>query len=297
MTAPLDATDRLALPGSPAVRTHPGLLALLVLAVATASAAAAFTAWGGRLSGPAAMQGSARGTAYVLLFAAVPTIAVSTVLLWRGSVRAVVTATGGLVYTVYNAVLLLFLTPYNPYFLLYVAALSTSVWALVALLRATEPLAIALSRSSRLTTRVVPVVMLVVVAFNALGWLRQIVPSITADDPLAVLAGTGVMTNAAWVQDLAIWLPAAAAGAVWLWRRDPRGPLVAGAMLVYWVLEAVSVAVDQWVGSQADPASPVVSVQMVPAFGVLAIVTFAMAVLLLREIDDATPLAPATAPN
>lgn len=274
-------------PTRPALRPTRGLLVLLILAVATSAAAAAFTAWGDRLSGPAAMQGSARGTAYVLLFAAVPTIAVSTILAWRGSVRTVPTAAGGLVYAVYNALLLLFLTPYNPYFLLYVAALSTSVWALVALLRATDRTAIAVPAGSRIATRVVPVFMLVVVAFNALGWLRQIVPSITADDPLTVLAGTGVMTNAAWVQDLAIWLPLAAAGAVWLWRRDPLGPLVAGTMLVYWVLEAVSVAVDQWVGSQADPTSTVVSAQMVPAFGVLAALTLAATVLLLRELDAA----------
>lgn len=294
MTTPQRTTNRLDVPESPAVRTHSGLLVLLVLAVGTAAAAAAFTAWGDGLSGPAAMQGSARGTAYVLLLAAVPTIVVSAILLWRGSVRAVVTAAGGLAYAVYNAVLLLLLTPYNPYFLLYVAALSASVWALVALLRATHPATIAVPADSRLVSRVVPVFMLVVVAFNALAWLRQIVPSLGADDPTTVLAGTGVMTNAAWIQDLAIWLPIATAGAVWLWRRDPRGPLVAGAMLVYWVLEAVSVAVDQWFGSQADPTSPVVSAQIVPAFTVLAVVTFVMTVLLLRAIDDRPPLAAAT---
>lgn len=274
---------------SPGPALHPGrgLLTLLVLAVAASASAAAVTAWGDGLTGPAAMQGSARGTAYVLVFAAVPTIAVSSVLMWRGSSRSVVTAAGGLGYAVYNAVLLLFLTPYNRYFLLYVALLGTSVWALVALLRATNPDAVALRADARFVPRAVPVFMLVVVAFNALAWLRPIVASLSAADPTSALAGTGVMTNATWVQDLAIWLPAAAAGAVWLWRGNRLGPLVAGAILVYWVLESASVAIDQWVGSHADPNSPVVAVEMTPAFALLGLVTLAAAVLLLRAIQRA----------
>jgi hypothetical protein len=38
-----------------------------------------------------------------------------------------------------------------------------------------------------------------------------------------------------------------------------------------WVIEAISVAVDQWLGSRADPASAVASLSMVPAFAVLAV--------------------------
>ena len=102
------------------------------------------------------------------------------------------------------------------------------------------------------------------VALNALAWLRPIAASVTADDPADVLAGTGVMTNATWIQDLAIWLPAAAVGAVWRRRRDPRGYLVSAAILVFWVIESVGIAVDQWVGGSADPGSPVVSMSPCP---------------------------------
>ena len=80
------------------LRTGSGLLALLIATVACGAAAAAVTIWGGGLVGPAAMQGSARGTALVLLSLAVPVIAVSTALAWGGSNRAVVTATGAVGY-------------------------------------------------------------------------------------------------------------------------------------------------------------------------------------------------------
>ena len=71
--------------------------------------------------------------------------------------------------------------------------------------------------------------------------------------PTPLLAGTGVATNAIYVQDLAVWLPLAAVAALWLRRRQARGGVVVTAVLVMWVIEAVSVAVDQWFGVRADP--------------------------------------------
>ena len=47
------------------------------------------------------------------------------------------------------------------------------------------------------------------------------------------------------VQDLSFWLPLLLVAAVWLWHRRPWGFLLAGAGLVYWVLEGVTVATDQ----------------------------------------------------
>ena len=69
-----------------------------------------------------------------------------------------------------------------------------------------------------------------------------------------------------------MWLPLMAVAAAWLWRRRPRGYLIAGAGLVMWVIESVSIAVDQWYGHAADPGSPVASAALVPAFAVLALV-------------------------
>src|SRR6185437_16948979 len=60
--------------------------------------------------------------------------------------------------------------------------------------------------------------------------------------------------------------------AYWLWRRRPWGYLLAGAGLVMWVLESTSIAVDQWYGHAAAPASPVASGALVPAFAALAVI-------------------------
>jgi hypothetical protein len=97
---------------------------------------------------------------------------------------------------------------------------------------------------------------LVVVVLNAAAWLARVVPAL-GDDPPGFLAGTGLTTNPIYVQDLAIWLPALAVVAVLLRRRNPSGVLLAGAGLVFWQIEAIGVAVDQWLGHRAAPASDV----------------------------------------
>ena len=109
-----------------------------------------------------------------------------------------------------------------------------------------------------------------VVALNAAAWLARIIPAVARDGAPAYLRGTGLPVNVVYVQDLALWLPLLAVAAAWLWRRRPWGYLLAGAGLVMWVLESVSIAVDQWYGHAAAPASPVASGALVPAFAVLA---------------------------
>jgi hypothetical protein len=101
---------------------------------------------------------------------------------------------------------------------------------------------------------------------------HEIVPALFNEQPTAFLAETGLTTNPVYVQDLAFWLPLAALAGIWLWHRRAWGYLVAGSVLVMWVIEAVSVAVDQWFGHAADPASKVASADIGWGFLALAVV-------------------------
>jgi hypothetical protein len=257
------------------------MLALVTASVATIAAVWTF-ANPGLLHGPAAMQGSARGTAVVLGAMAVPVLLLSVRRAWRGSASALLVWGGALLYVVYNAVLFLFLTPFNAAFLVYVAMLGCALWATGHLLATPEVWAIGRVIAGRASVRGISIYVWVVVALNALAWLAMIVPSLT-EHPAPMLEGTGVETNAIYVQDLAIWLPLAAVAAVWLRRREPRGALVVAAVLGMWVIESVSIAVDQWFGVRADPDSPVVSLAVIPPFVVLAVVGLVPLWLLLRE--------------
>ena len=51
-----------------------------------------------------------------------------------------------------------------------------------------------------------------------------------------------------------------------------------------WVLESTCIAVDQWYGHAADPASPAASAVLTPAFGTLALIGLAPAYYLLRRL-------------
>ncbi|MEA2635955.1 MAG: hypothetical protein QOH92_2722 [Chloroflexota bacterium] len=237
------------------------------------------------LGGPAVMNGSARGTALVIFAIAVPTLIIAMLATSRGSLRALIIWLGAAAYLLYNSLVLLVLTPANRLFLLYVAMLSLSIWSISALIRQIDVGALRDRFSLGLPARGIAIYTAVIVLLNALIWLRGIVPTIFASGSPAFLNGTGVATNIVYVQDLAFWLPLMAAAAIWLYRRKPWGYLVIGSVLTMWVIESISIAVDQWFGHNADPASSIASVAFTPIFAVLAVVGIIPLYFYYRNLD------------
>jgi hypothetical protein len=253
------------------------------LGLVTVAAAAPTVLVDGLLHGPDAMNGSARGTALVMMVVGVPALIAGQLATRRGVRRAVPIWIGSCAYLVYNSFLLLFATPFNSLFLLYVAAFSLALWTSVAILRVVDVTDVAPPESPAGLRRAVAVFTWVLVALNAAAWLRRILPELGAPAP-AFLDGTGLPTAPTYVQDLAVWLPLMAVAAFWLWRGLAWGYLVVAAMLSTWVVESITIAVDQYLGATADPAATVVSSAMTPAFGLAALVIAVPAWLLLRRM-------------
>lgn len=267
--------------GRAPVRTAEKLCGALAVTAAAAGAVTVFVP--GLLRGTAVMNGSARGTAWVLLFLGVPALMWSTVAASRGSVRASVVRLGVLAYVAYNAVLFLFATPFNRAFPLYVLMAALTFWSVVALLRGYDLAALRNRFSTRLPARTIAGYLLVVTGLNTLAWLARIVPALVGSPTF--LDGTGLPTNPVYVQDLAFWLPLYAVAAVLLWRGQDWGYLFVGAFLVMWVIEGVGVAVDQWWGHAADPTSPVASLAAVPMFLGLAVIGLVPLFAYLRSLE------------
>jgi len=242
------------------------------LAVIAGIGAAATFAVPGVLRGPAVMNGSARGTALVVLLVAVPALAVAMWASAQRSARAQIVWLGAVGYILYNSVLFLFATPFNNLFLLYVAMLSLAIWSAAMVIRGIGVESFRERFSSRLPVRAIAVYALAIVGLNFLAWMRAVVPAVLSTSPPSFLDGTGMMTNPIYVQDLAFWLPLMTVAAIWLWRRNAWGFVIAGAMLVMYEIEAIGVAVDQWMGHAADPASTVASAAAVPMFAVIAVI-------------------------
>lgn len=254
------------------------------LVAVTVVAAAITAADPGLLRGPAVMNGSARGTALVMLLGGLPVLLAGMLLARRGSVRALALWIGALAYLAYNAVMLLFGTPFNALFLAYDAILGLSIWAAITLLHRIDVEAYAARIEPGARVRAVAVFIWVVVALNTLAWLGGIVPGLRAGWPPAFLVGTGLTTFPTYVQDLAFWLPLFAVTAAWLWAGRPWGQLLAPALLLYFALEGVGVAVDQVWGHLADPASTVVAPQLAPAFVVVSVACVLLARHLLVHV-------------
>jgi hypothetical protein len=240
---------------------------------ATAAVAAAFTAFAsGILTGPAVMNGSARGTALVTLFVGVPALIAGLVAAARGWDRAPLLWLGALGFLTYNGFMFLAATPFNQLFLVYEAMFGLAIWSVVALLRQVDVEGLAGRLRPLVPARAIAAYSWVIIGLNAALWLSGAVAAVLSDDPGRILAGTGVATVPTYFQDLAFWIPLTTVAAAWLWRRNRWGYLVSGALLTMSVIEAISVALDQWMGSAADPASTVASATVTPIFAALAVI-------------------------
>lgn len=238
-------------------------------AVAAVAAAGTFFV-PGVLRGPAVMNGSARGTALVMLVAGLPLLAVSMYLASRGSIRARVAWLGAVAYFLYNSVMFILGTPFNQLYLLYEAMACLSIWSTVLVIRTIDLDSFRRRFSLAFPARAIAAYMLVIVALNTFVWLSGVIPGLLNTSNPAFLKGTGLTSMPTYDQDFAFWLPMVAVAAIWMWRGQVWGHLIIGAMLVYWIVEGIGVAVDQWMGSAADPASTVASAAMTPVFLALA---------------------------
>ena len=303
VTPPPAGTQDLAAPGrvgsSPPVvpAATPAWKLSAALAVVTAAGTIPTVFAAGILRGPAAMNGSVRGTALVMLAAGLPVLIASMLAARRGSARAVLLWLGSAAYLAYNAVLLLFATPFNHLFLLYVAMLSLSIWSVATVLHSIDMEAFGRRFGPGLPARGIAVYAWAVVAVTAVIWLRSVVPGMLASGSPAFLKGTGLTTFPTYVQDLAFWLPLTAVAAWWLWQRAGWGFVVVGSMLVYSVLESAGIATDQALGHAADPASAVASDAAALVFAVFAVIGMIPAALFLRYLGRAPSAGPGPQPG
>ncbi len=253
----------------------------LALAVVTTAACLVTLLVPDLLGGTAVMNGSAKGTALVALVLAVPLLVASHRRARTGSTHSLVVHTGAAAYLLYNAMLLTYATPFNQAFVLYVAMLALAAWTT---LSSSLVLAGRVDHVVGEVPRWVAVFMWTVVGLNTAAWLTRVIPPVFDEDPTAWLDGTGLTTNPVIAQDLAFWLPLLGWLGWGVWAARPPVVALAAAGLVFWIVEGVGVAVDQWWGHRADPASEWASYGATVMFLVVAALTLLPTLRLLRSI-------------
>ena len=267
---------------------RPAYIVSGLLAAAAGASAAGSLFLPGVLVGPAVMNGSARGTALVMLILGLPVLMLAMYFAARGSLRAHVVWLGATAYLAYNGVMFVLGTPLNELYLLYEALVAFAVWTALLVLRDIDMDRLGRAFSVSFPRRGLAVVLIAVATLNAVAWLAAAVPATLSGAPERLLAGLGVMTVPTYDQDLAFWIPLMFVAATWMWRRVEWGRLISGALFAMGVIEGVGVAVDQWMGSAADPSSTVASAAMTPVFLVLAAVELVALLIFLRPLRGRT---------
>jgi hypothetical protein len=270
---------------SPVDSPRPALRLAALLSTVLAGVAAITCGLMGVLPGvmheTALTRGNAQGTALTILLVALPCVAVSAHEALRGSQRAQLVWLGGLTYILYNSVIFAYGEHFNALFLLYAAMLGLSFWSLVTLLCGIEAHVLWLRFAITTPVRGIAIYLAAVQGLFALTWLKDVLPAILANGRPGGLQGTGMITNPVQMTDFAFSFPLTALIVLWLWRREAWGYVGAGALLVYGVLEAVSIATDQWFGHVQDPLHTAVAV---PLFAAMALIGLYPAIVFLRGL-------------
>jgi hypothetical protein len=167
-----------------------------------------------------------------------------------------------------------------------VAMLSLALWSFVTLLMRVDADTMRARFAPALPRRALAVYLLVIAGLNALAWLAQIVPAMIRNTAPANFAGTSFLTNPFHAMDLAFSLPLMALSAVWLWRRQSWGYVLAGMYFVMLTIEAISVVTDQVFGHLHDPASSLAGVPMFIALGLIGLWPLAIYFHNLRQQPD-----------
>lgn len=229
----------------------------------------------------AALGGCARGTALVILAAALPVLVVSMFLTARGSNRARLVWLGMLLYILYNSIYYSFSATFNRFTPVFIAMLSLAGWSLLALLRETDVEAVRAGFGAKTPTRFTAVVLALPVLIFLITDLREVLTSALTGALPASILDTQLPTNHFHVMDLAFLVPMFLMAMVWLWQKRAWGYTLAGIMLSYYAVELLGIGADQWYGGNADPNSPLANAGMMMPFMIGALVFLAVLVAYL----------------
>ena len=181
---------------------------------------------------PALVAPQLLGQDLVTLVLAVPLLAWSARLAWRGSPRAQVALAGLLLYLAYTYATYAMGVRFNALFLVYVAVLGASTAALFLAL-ARLPLDAATPRAwARLPRRALATLFFAIALVFVGLWMADVVPAMLSGRPPAAALETDTPTGLIHVMDLAFVLPLCVAAGVLLLRREASGMMLAGVVLV-----------------------------------------------------------------
>jgi len=173
-----------------------------------------------------------RGTDLATLAIAVPILIAALILAYRGSVRAQLVWLGMLDYTLYNYAYYLFGTAFNRFFLIYVALFTLSIFALIFGLAKVDARGIRQRFRERTPVKWIAGYMLFVAAGIGGLWIAQSLSFVVTGQVPQFIIKVAHPTSVVFALDLSLVVPFLILGAIWLWKRQPWGYVLAAILNV-----------------------------------------------------------------
>ncbi|WP_416840954.1 hypothetical protein [Haloferax sp. DFSO52] len=165
------------------------------------------------------------------LVVALPALAGSLYVAARGSLRGYVVWLGVTGYLLYTYASYAFMTAFNELYLVYVALFGLTLFTLVGGILRLDATTLRETMGDHPVRSYVAFQVAVAVVVAGL-WLSEIIPATLAETIPSSIREMGVPVNVIHSLDLAVFLPALAVTAYWLWRGETRGYALTGILLV-----------------------------------------------------------------
>lgn len=217
----------------------------------------------------------------VTLLLALPLLAGASLRARRGSTRGVLVWLGVLGYAVYNYAFYLFGAALNTFFLLYVAAFVLAALGLIRALADLDVQQVASSFRPAARVRALGGGLVAIGAGLAAVWVAMWSAYVFAGRPLPIHPEAFKVVAAL---DLSLMVPALVSGGVLLWRRQPWGYTIAAIGSIQGALYLIVLCINAAVAIRRGLAT---APGELPIWGVLLVVTSAIALLLLANARPA----------
>jgi hypothetical protein len=221
------------------------------------------------------------GNDLVTLVVAVPLLLVALILSMRGSLKAQLVLLGMLDYALYNFAFYLFGAAFNRFFLVYVALFMLPIYALIFGLVNLDVKAISQTFRARTPVRWISAYMLLVALMLGGMWIFQSLSFIPTGQVPEIIVEVDHPTNVIAALDLSLVVSVLVLGAIWLWKRQPWGYVLAAMAnvksAVYSLVLAVSSATAALAGHEG-------AASLIPLWGFLSTAALIASVFLLANV-------------